>query len=68
MSGFKIPSRNKKIVDENPTETICPYCNHKQEVTEDNTEILFTQTKTYWCEKCQQQYMVGLRCYEYKYS
>lgn len=68
MRGFKIPSRNKKVVDENPIETICPYCKHKQLVTEHNTEILFTQTKSYWCEKCGEQYLVGLRVFDYKYS
>lgn len=68
MRGFKIPSRNKRVIDENPIETVCPYCKHKQLVTEDNTEILFTQTKTYWCENCQEQYIVGLRAFEYKYS
>lgn len=68
MSGFKIPSRNKKVVDENPLETTCPYCKHKQLVTDENTEILFTQTRTYWCEKCQMQYLMGMRVYDYKYS
>lgn len=68
MSGFKIPSRNKKVIDEDPLETTCPYCKHKQFVTDENTEILFTQTRTYWCQGCGLQYIVGMRVYDYKYS
>ena len=51
MSGFKIPSRNKIIIDENATEVTCPCCHHTQQVTNDNTEI-FCHTKRYWCEYC----------------
>lgn len=68
MRGFKYPSRNKKVIDDDPIETKCPYCGHKQGVTDENTEILFTQTKSYWCEKCSQQYLIGMRVYDYKYS
>lgn len=68
MSGFKIPSRNKKVIDEDPLETVCPYCKHRQQVTEENTEILFTQTRAYWCEGCEEMYLIGMKVYDYKYS
>lgn len=52
---------------ENPIETVCPICNHRQLVTSDNSEKVY-DTVTYWCEKCGEQYIPGMRCYEYKYS
>lgn len=67
MSGFKIPSRNKIIIDENPTEVTCPCCGNTQQVTNDNTEI-FCHTKTYWCESCGEQFLPIMRNFEYKYS
>lgn len=68
MKSFKFPSRNRVREDEDPLKTTCTYCRHTQDVTDDNKEKLFTNTKTYWCEKCGEQYMVGLKDIEYKYS
>ena len=66
-SGAIIKSRNKKVVDENPLETVCPICKHKQVVTDANTEVVFN-TKTYWCEKCGEQYLIGMAVFDYVYS
>lgn len=67
--GAIIKSRNRvKEQDDNPIETRCPYCNHTQEVTEDNIYICGTQTKTYWCESCGELYWVGMKLIDYKYS
>lgn len=67
MKSFKFPSRNRVVVDDNPLETICPLCKHRQAVSEDNSEMVYN-TITYWCESCGEQYVQGMKCYDYKYS
>lgn len=57
---MKINYSNRNKVDYNPIRTKCTYCGHVQLVTEDNTELLFTSTKLYWCEKCGEQYLQEL--------
>lgn len=69
MRGFKYPSRNRrKNIDDNPLTTKCPICGYVQEPNEHNTETLFTQTKLYYCEKCGEPYLQGMKCYDYRYS
>lgn len=66
---MKYPSRNKiKACDDSPLTTKCPICGYIQTPDDSNTEVLFTNTKLYWCGECGESYLQGMKCYDYKYN
>ena len=40
---------------------VCPFCNYKTIITEENSEIIGTNTVLVWCEneKCQREFIFG---------
>lgn len=66
--SFKIPSRNKaKTYSNDDIEVQCPICKHKFKPTQDDIEYC-NNTITYWCVQCQEQFIQGMKCFDYKYS
>lgn len=65
---MKYPSRNKpRKYDDNPTEVECPLCGYTFPTTQDNTQCV-SHTQTYWCDRCGEQFVQGMKCFDYKYT